>query len=123
MKKKYALIAAGIIIIIAALIYFNGGSYLDEYNKGIIEEAKKESDSLLQLSYERQDSLISAQWDGEDLADKYKRLWEQSEQRNNVLYRKIANREKELKVIDTVFINNARYISGSVSGFYKDTIK
>ncbi len=122
-KTKYIVIGVAIIVILG-LLSFSGIKYRN-YNKSLLNDAIRKSDSLIELSKKRTDSLLLLVSDSQQRADEYETLWNEAERRNKYLYGKIKKREKTLDVVDTSFVGNANYSANRINrhGTKNDTIR
>lgn len=121
-KKHRKTILAVIVIIV--LILFSGNKGYGLY-KNLIRQNLSKIDSLTELNQHKQDSLKIVIANNEIISDAKDQQIDILNKSNIYLYRKIKNREKDLLIIDTNFITNARYISKRSNRQYKenDTIK
>lgn len=121
-KKHRKTILAVIVIIV--LILFSGNKGYGLY-KNLIRQNLSKIDSLTELNQHKQDSLKIVIANNEIISDAKDQQIDILNKSNIYLYRKIKNREKDLLIIDTNFITNARYISKRANRQYKenDTIK
>jgi len=121
MKKKNKNIAIGVaIIVFLALLSFSGSKYYN-YNQSLLNDAIRRIDSITELSQQRQDSLVDVLVYSEQRVYDLEYRWKQAEKRNNYLYAKLKEREKDLYNNDTSFINNASRISNGVNRYYQPT--
>jgi len=121
MKKKNKNIAIGVVVIVfLALLSFSGSKYYN-YSQSLLNDAIRRIDSITELSQQRQDSLVDVLVYSEQRVYDLEYRWKQAEKRNNYLYAKLKEREKDLYNNDTSFINNASRISNGINRYYQPT--
>jgi len=116
--QKYKNIIIGVILALAVgFLMFKGNSYY-KANKTLLETLKNEKDSILKDSRIRVDSLKNELSNSDDRLLNLENLLSEKQRQNNYLYGKLKQREKDLLVRDTSFINNAKRISEYTNRYY-----
>tara|TARA_R110000823_G_scaffold306482_2_gene428913 strand:- start:316 stop:705 length:390 start_codon:yes stop_codon:yes gene_type:complete len=115
-RKRYLYVAVGVIVLIFVLA---GGKGVGVY-KDVLERFKKKNDSLILVHQKRTDSLITIADQTYIYADEIIQENDLLRNRNNRLNYENKQKAKSLRVIDTIFISNARRISNSTDRFYKE---
>ena len=120
--KKYWKIA--LILIIACFLLFSGNKGFNLYKK-LLRQNQSTKDSLIELSKYKQDSLLLLIDNGLLLSETLTQKIDELNKSNRYLYRKIKQNEKDLLIVDTSFINNAKRITKRSNRHRKenDTIK
>lgn len=116
-----------VLVVVAILLVANGigGTYFYKDFKKQIQEQQKENEMQIKASEVREDSLTGLIDQQKQQADVLRNANERLQQQNNSLYYELKKRRKNLFIVDSDFMSNARRLSESTDRFYKanDTIR
>jgi hypothetical protein len=115
--KKPILIGFGILVVIALLAF--GGNEYRKYNETLLNDALNALEDEKQASLKRQDSFISIITDSDYRLSDLEYLLSEKERQNNYLQYKLNEREKNLYILDPVFISNASRTAEYNNRYYK----
>lgn len=110
-----------ILVVVAILLVANGigGAYFYKDFKKQIQEHQKENELQIKASEVREDSLTGLIDQQKQQADVLRNANERLQQQNNSLYYELKKRRKNLFIVDSDFMSNARRLSESTDRFYK----
>ena len=125
MKYKVPLWAVLVLVLVIVLSGVFGGNYFYKDYKEQLQREQQKIDSLYNVSKKREDSLMRITQEQKEFADGLRRRNNELRYANNNLYNELKKRNRQIFVIDTAFMSNARRISKSTDRFYKanDTIR
>ena len=125
MKRQVSLWIVLAVVCILLLVNGIGGTYFYRDFKKQIQDNQKENEALIKASEAREDSLTGLVDQQKHQADVLRHANDQLQQQNNSLYYELKKRRKNLFIVDSDFMSNARRISESTDRFYKanDTLR
>ena len=107
LKSNWKLILA---VIIIAFLLFSGNKGYKLYSN-LIRQNQSTKDSLIEISQLKQDSLLQVIDNGILLSETLAQKINELSNSNRYLYQKIKQREKDLHIMDTSFMVNAKRIT------------